>query len=131
MVKKLMASALLSIGLVGLMSGCAVKTGNTQLEKYQKKDISQLLIKGKTTEEQVRKYFGDPASADFMPDGRKKWKYVYLEKREKAINYVPVANWFVRGTNDEARTLVVVFKNGVVDDYIFTASKGETKAGTI
>ena len=126
--KKVSLGIVVSLMLVGF-NGCAVKSGNVKLENLQRNDISQVIKKGSTTENGVRSIFGEPQSVDFMADGRKKWIYTFIAKREKAINYVPVANWFTRGTNDELKSLVVVFRKGKVDDYIFSTSKGETNVG--
>lgn len=127
-----------SLGLVTILLGglviinaCSSKSGNTKLEYMAKKDISKMIVKGKTTESGVRSMFGEPQETDFMTDGRKKWKYIFMHKEEKGINYVPVANWFVGGTNDTAKTLLVLFKNGTVDDYMFSTSVGETMTGAI
>lgn len=64
-----------------------------------------------------------------MADSRKKWKYSFIQKSEKGVNYVPVVNWFTRGTNDEIKSLIVIFKNDLVDDYMFTNFKGKTNSG--
>lgn len=130
-VKYLGMSALIGIGLSLGLNGCAVKTGNAKLENVETKDMSTMITRGATTEAGIRSMFGEPQDMDFMQDGRKKWKYTFVHKQEKGINYVPVANWFVNGTNDKTKTLLVMFKNGVVDDYIFSTATGETMAGAI
>ena len=114
--------------LIGF-SGCAVKSGNAKLENLNRQDVAKVITKGSTTENGVRELFGEPQSTDFMADGRKKWKYSFIKKSEKGVNYVPVVNWFTRGTNDEIKSLVVIFKNDLVDDYMFSNSKGETNSG--
>ncbi len=127
---RLMIASMLVAGV--LFSGCAVKTGNSKLEKMERTDISRMLIKGKTTQDDVVRLFGEPQSTDFMQDGRKKWVYSFLASKEKGINYVPVVSMFVRGTDDETKSLVVLFnKDNTVSDYIFSKSKGETKAGLL
>ena len=117
------------VAITLLQTGCAVKSGNEKLENMERNDISTLIKKGETTESGVASIFGEPQGTDFMQDGRKKWKYSFIAKREKGVNYVPVVNWFTKGTNDEIKSLLVLFKDGVVDDYIFSKSEGETTAG--
>lgn len=119
----------LALGILVGFSGCAVKSGNVTLENLERQDIKQVIVKGSTTENGVRELFGEPQSTDFMADGRKKWKYSFMEKSEKGINYVPLVNWFTRGTNDTIKSLVVIFKNDKVNDYMFSSSKGETNSG--
>ena len=132
--RRLMLKNLLAISTVAVIAtiftGCAVKTGNAKLEHMQRNNLQQTIVKGQTTQDGVKSIFGEPQSTDFLPDGRQKWRYVFVEKSEKGVNYVPVVNWFTRGTNDLTKTLVVLFnKNGKVDDYIFSTSKGETNSG--
>lgn len=129
--KKFLKLTVLAIGMASLFNACAVKSGNEKLEKMERKDISSMITKGKTTKSGVVSMFGEPQETDFMQDGRQKWKYTFLAKREKGINYVPVVNWFTRGTNDETKTLLVLFKGDIVDDFIFSKSLGETKAGAL
>jgi len=119
----------LAVGMLVIISGCAVKSGNTRLENLNRQDLTKVIEKGSTTENGIRELFGEPQSIDFMADGRKKWKYSFIKKSEKGVNYVPVVNWFTRGTNDEIKSLVVIFKNDLVDDYMFSSSKGETNSG--
>jgi hypothetical protein len=126
--KRLILSSI-AFGMLVSFSGCAVKSGNVKLENLKREDVSKVIVKGSTTENGVRELFGEPQSTDFMADGRKKWKYSFMKKSEKGVNYVPVVNWFTRGTNDEIKSLVVIFKNDVVDDYMFSSSKGETNSG--
>jgi len=120
---------ILALGMLSVFNGCAVKSGNVKLENLKREDIAKVITKGSTTENGIRELFGEPQGTDFMADGRKKWKYSFIAKREKAVNYVPIANWFTNGTNDEIKSLVVIFKDNVVDDYMFSSSKGETNRG--
>jgi len=128
-VKTTIVTLSLISGMAVFYSGCAVKSGNEKLENVENKDVSKMLVKGSTTKQGLVDLFGQPQATDFMQDGRQKWQYTFVAKREKGINYVPVVNWFTRGTNDEIKSLVVLLKNDIVDDYIFTKSEGETKAG--
>ena len=66
-----------------------------------------------------------------MDSGLEKWQYDHSRKVEKGINYVPVVNWFVRGTNDTKKTLVVLFDGEVVKNHTFSSSEGETMGGLV
>jgi len=113
-----------------LISGCAGKTGNEQLGKMEKSEINQKIEKGKTTKQDIKDMLGDPDKTDFDNNGHEKWTYVHVRKDLKLVNYVPVANWFVGGTNDTTKSVVVLFHDdGVVKNYIVSDAKGETKAG--
>ena len=49
----------------------------------------------------IKELLGEPQKVDFLANGLEKWEYSHLRKAAKAVNYVPVANWFVGGTNDK------------------------------
>lgn len=113
-----------------MFSGCAGKTGNEKLAELPKEQIGQQIVNGKTTKDEVKSFLGDPESIDFDPNGLEKWTYKHTRKQEKAINYVPVANWFVGGTNDTTKSLVILFdEKGVVKNHAVSEAKGETKVG--
>lgn len=124
------------IGLITLLSafvvftGCAVKTGNETLGEIEKTELDTKIIKGKTTKADIKIMLGDPDKTDFDNNSLEKWTYSHTRKDAKAVNYVPVANWFVAGTNDTIKSLVIVFEdNGIVKNFITSDAKGETKGG--
>lgn len=113
------------------LAGCtAVKTGNEKLGELKKSEISEIIIKGKTTKADIQAVFGDPDKTDFDNNSLEKWTYNHIRKQAKGINYVPVVNWFVSGTNDTTRSLVIVFnEDNTVKNYINSDAAGETKGG--
>jgi outer membrane protein assembly factor BamE (lipoprotein component of BamABCDE complex) len=114
------------------MTGCAVKAGNETLGKMDKSQIEHSIVKGKSTKSDVKSLFGDPDKTDFDNNGNEKWTYTHVRKDAKAVNYIPVANWFVAGTNDTTKSLIVLFSdNGVVKNFINSDAKGETKGGLL
>lgn len=121
---------MLAITAAILTTGCAVKTGNETLGKMEKTQIDQQIVKGKSTKSDVKAMLGDPDKTDFDNNSNEKWTYVHTRKSAKGVNYVPVVNWFVAGTNDTTKTLIVLFDDsGVVKNYISSSADGETKAG--
>jgi len=129
--KKLVFTSLVAFSAI-MISGCAVKAGNEALGKMEKSQIETQLIKGKSTKADVKAMLGDPDKTDFDNNSLEKWTYIHVRKDLKAVNYIPVANWFVQGTNDTTKTLVVLFDdNGVVKNYINSDAKGETKGGLL
>ncbi|GAB1464826.1 hypothetical protein MASR2M54_03260 [Aliarcobacter cryaerophilus] len=54
-----------------------------------------------------------------------------LKKCSKGVNYVPVVNWFVKGTDDTKKTLIVLFDGNVVKTHSFSSSEGETMGGLV
>lgn len=114
-----------------LITGCAVKTGNEKLQDVTKESVISMITNGKTTKNEVRTSLGEPTIVDFMDSGLEKWQYDHTRRVEKGINYVPVVNWFVRGTNDTKKTLVVLFDGNVVKNHTFSSSEGETMGGLV
>jgi outer membrane protein assembly factor BamE (lipoprotein component of BamABCDE complex) len=113
------------------LSGCA-STGNTQLSKVNTDNLSNILVKGETTLVAVKQRFGDPSDVDFDSKGNKKWTYAHTKMTSKAINFVPIVNYFKNGTDNVTKKLVIIFdQNDTVVDYMATQSKGETKLGIL
>ena len=122
-------SIVMILGISTFLSGCAGDSGNVKLAKTSNETIDATFVKGKTTQEEVKKVFGEPSDTDIMTDGRLKWTYCHVKSSTMMRNFVPVVNWFSSGTDDTTRKLVVVFKDGILDDYSSSIAKGETKWG--
>ena len=128
MTKKLKIASLLLCA--SLVTGCAVKSGNDKLEDTTNESISKIIVKDKSTKSNVKELLGEPQKIDFISNGLvEKWEYSHIRKAAKAVNYVPVANWFIGGTNDTTKTLVILFEGDVVKNYTTAVAEGETKAG--
>lgn len=125
----LIASSLV-LGTV-LFTGCAVKTGNDRIENVTQDNILNMIEDGKSTKADVRKAFGEPKNIDFMDNGLEKWEYHHSRSVQKGVNYVPVVNLFVKGTDDTKKTLIVLFDGNVVKTHSFSSSEGETMGGLV
>lgn len=119
----------LTIGMI--LTGCAVKTGNENLGQMTEENISSTIKNGLTTKKQVKANLGEPTKIDFLSNGLEKWEYKHTLRVEKGINYVPVVNWFVRGTNDTKKMLVILFENDVVKTHTFSSANDETMGGLV
>lgn len=125
-------TGLILIVSLNLLSGCGQTTGNAQLAKMNNCDISSVIVKGKTTSDEVKCCLGEPTDVDFDNQNRKKWTYSHTKSTATAISYVPYVNLLKSGTNDLSKKLVIVFdKNDRVADYITTESKGQTNLGIV
>ena len=110
--------------------GCGAKSGHTFLEKMSDSDIDQKLILNKTTREEVKAHFGDASNVDLRDNGAEVWTYEFKRSRAKGVNFITVVSSFYAGTNDNIRRLKIIFnKSGLVENYAFSNSKGETKVG--
>jgi outer membrane protein assembly factor BamE (lipoprotein component of BamABCDE complex) len=111
MLKKHIMISTLTLILVGF-SGCSVKTGNTNLENMSQSHIQKVIIKGKTTQNEIRGRFGEPSSTSILPTGEQSWMYMFAKAR----------SGFFSGTS-RGRTLIIMFdKNGIVKNYTFSSS---------
>ena len=114
-----------------LFTGCAVKTGNDKIENVTQDNILSMIEDGKSTKADVRKAFGEPRNIGFMDNGLEKWEYHHSRSVQKGVNYVPVVNFFVKGTDDTKKTLIVLFDGNVVKTHSFSSSEGETMGGLV
>ena len=129
--KKVIIGCLSVVCFGFLISGCAVKTGNDKLQDVTQQSVTDMIKNGVTTKTEVKNKLGEPTNIDFTDAGLEKWEYNHTRKVEKGINYVPVVNWFVRGTNDTKKILVVLFEGDVVKNHSFSSSEGETMGGLV
>ena len=128
--KKFLSGALASILILSL-SGCAVKTGNDKLQEVTNENIDGVIKNGVSTKTEIKSKLGGPGKIDFLNNGLEKWEYDHALKVEKGINYVPVVNWFVKGTNDTKKSLVIFFDGDIVKTHTFSMENGETMGGLV
>ena len=64
--------------LSALLSGCA-SVGNESIADATPESVSAQLIKGRTTQENVRGLYGDPAKTSFTDSGNETWNTISLE----------------------------------------------------
>lgn len=112
-----------------IFSGCSSKNDNKVLEDSDKQEISQILIRGETTQGQVKAKFGEPnVSKD--DKGRTVWEYADDTTSMNPLNIVPITRNLI-GTTGTKKRLYITFVNKVVYDYVFTDKKGLTKRGLL
>lgn len=117
---------------LAMLSACGAKSGHSFLEKMTHEQAASYLVKGQTTREQVRSYFGDPEDIDYFPGGNEIWVYKFKRSVEKGSNYIPIVGAFTAGTNDTTKKLKIIFDNhGKVANYSMSQAKGETKIGLV
>ncbi len=73
-------------GSVATLSGCTTMVGNHHLAKTSRAGLSQELVRGKTTESQVRALMGDPTKTTFASHGGTLWTYSLMTARASAKN---------------------------------------------
>lgn len=119
------------LGVSFFLTGCAADSGNTKLANTSNEQIKSAFVKGQTTQEEVKKVFGEPNDIDIMSNGQIKWVYTYIAHSAMVKSFIPVVNLFSSGTDDTTKKLVLIFKDGILVDFASSTAKGETKTGAL
>jgi hypothetical protein len=74
---------------------------------------------------------GDPSDVDYYEASKEeKWIYLHLNKSNLFRNYVPVVNFFSRGTTDTQRKIVLIFNSeGILVNSMVSESVAVSKNG--
>ena len=65
------------------LAGCA-SSGNESIADASLQTVSEQLVKGKTTQAQVRQLYGDPMKSSFTDSGNESWEYEILQNALEA-----------------------------------------------
>ena len=111
-------------------AGCAASMGNSSIKNESNQSLSQKLIKGKTTESQVARMFGQPESKSFAGNGDPIWSYSRNTVHNGVLSYVPIVGLFANAQTDTNKVLAILFnKKGIVKNWEFTNSTNHLNAG--
>src|ERR1700754_3801392 len=100
-----------------LLGGCA-SVGNESIADATPESVSGQLVKGRTTQEQVREAYGDPARTTFTDSGNEVWEYDFSRMHAKPTNFIPYVNLIQSGAEGDKKSLVIFFdKSKVVQQY--------------
>jgi len=114
-----------------LLGGCA-SVGNESIADATPDSVSGQLIKGKTTQENVRAIFGDPATTSFTDSGNEIWQYDFSRMHSKPTNFIPYVNLIHSGAEGDKKSLVVFFdRSKIVRQYTISSSKVDISRGLI
>lgn len=114
-----------------LLAGC-VSVGNESIADSSADTVSKQLIKGKTTQAEVRKIFGDPIKSSFTSNGNESWEYEFSRMQSKVTNFIPYVNLVHSGAEGDKKSLVIFFDRGkVVQDYTMSTSRIDVNQGLI
>jgi outer membrane protein assembly factor BamE (lipoprotein component of BamABCDE complex) len=114
-----------------LLSACA-SSGNDSIADATGESVAASLQKGKTTQAEVRKLYGDPIKTSFKSNGFESWEYEFTRMQSRPTNFIPYVNLVHSGADGEKKSLVIFFdKRKVVEDYTMSASKVEVSHGLI
>ena len=114
-----------------LLGGCA-SSGNQSIADATHESVSAELIKGKSTQENVRALYGDPSTTSFTDSGNEIWEYDFSRMHSKPTNFIPYVNLIHSGAEGDKKSLVVFFdRSKVVRQYTISSSKVDISRGLI
>ncbi len=88
--------------------------------------------RGVTTESQVKKTFGAPASTKYLSNGDTVWTYSYAHMRSDASDFIPIVNMFSQGMHGYKKQLVIEFgKDHKVKSFSMNKSHVATTTGIL
>lgn len=117
--------------VIHLAAGCA-SSGNPSIANATRETVSANLVKGSSTQADVRRVYGDPVTTSFTENGKEMWTYEFSRLQSKPTNFIPYVNIIHRGAEGDKKSLVVMFdKSKVVQDYTISSSKVDISEGLI
>jgi hypothetical protein len=129
-----MKNVFVLIPLLCFISGCSFQgesAGNQELAASSKADLYQIINDNITTRSDAKKCLGDPSDIDYNEISKQeKWTYLHMDKSNLKRNYIPILNFFTRGTKDIQKKIILIFdSNGTLAKSLVTESVGEHKNG--
>ena len=118
--------------LVGLAAAGCTTVGNESIADVTHESVSAQLVKGKTTQDEVRKYYGDPIKTSFTDSGNESWEYEFTRLQSKPTNFIPYVNLVHSGAEGDKKSIVILFnKQKVVQQYTVSNSKVDISQGLL
>jgi outer membrane protein assembly factor BamE (lipoprotein component of BamABCDE complex) len=119
------------VALSCALVACA-SSGNDSIADLTGESVATTIKKGKTTQADVRKLYGDPLKTSFKSNGFESWEYEFTRMQSRPTNFIPYVNLVHSGADGEKKSLVIFFDKGkVVQDYTMSSSKVEVSHGLI
>jgi outer membrane protein assembly factor BamE (lipoprotein component of BamABCDE complex) len=113
------------------LAGCA-SSGNSSIAEATGASVAAQLIKGRTTQADVRKLYGDPLKTSFSSNGFESWEYEFTKLQSRPTNFIPYVNLVHSGADGDKKSLVIFFdKSKVMQDFTMSTSKVEMSQGLI
>jgi hypothetical protein len=127
----LTGARVLAMLVLAAVGGCA-SSGNESIADATGASVAGQLVKGKTTQADVRRLYGDPLKTSFTSSGSESWEYEFIRMQSKPTNFIPYVNLVHSGAEGDKKSLVILFdKSKVVQDYTMSTSRVNTSTGLI
>lgn len=128
---KAWTSLFLSTGAAVVLAGCA-SSGNTSIADATGSTVAAQVVKGKSTQDDIRRMYGDPLKTSFTSNGNESWEYEFARLQSKPTNFIPYVNLVHSGHEGHKKSLVFFFdKSKVVQDYTMSTSNVDVSTGLI
>lgn len=114
--------------------GCSMQggsVGNPELAQSTKAELYQIINDNITTKSDARRNLGDPSDIDYDGVSKiEKWTYLHIDKRNLKRNYIPLLNFFTKGTEEHQKKVILIFdRSGMLLKSLVTESLSEHKNG--
>ncbi len=123
--KKLIAAVFIILPLAGCMT-----QGNKQLKNENLQTISQKIVKGKTTQQNILTQFGEPKEKA-INDGQEIWTYDVVFGENQISNYIPGLALLTNSSTTKVNRFEIFFKGNVVDKYNFSQMQDKISRGLL
>lgn len=124
--------SLMLVGVIVLattLAGCS-SVGNGRIAHQTTQSVSQNLVRGQTTQAQVRTLYGDPMKISFTSRGNQIWEYEYTRMHATASDFIPFENLFRADAKGKKDSLVIFFnKQNIVENYAYSSSAVKVHQG--
>jgi curli biogenesis system outer membrane secretion channel CsgG len=118
--------------LTSLMLAACASAGNQSIAEATNESVASQLTKGRTTQADVRRAFGDPIKTSFTSNGNESWEYEFSRMQSKVTNFIPYVNLVHSGAEGDKKSLVIFFDRAkVVQDYTMSTSQINVSTGLI
>jgi hypothetical protein len=125
-------SILLILVLLSCSLAACMSSGNESIADATGATVAGQLIKGKTTQADVRRLYGDPIKTSFSANGFETWEYQFTRLQSKPTNFIPYINLVHSGAEGDKKALVIFFdKQKVLQDYTMSTSRIDMSQGII
>jgi hypothetical protein len=94
-------------GLSAALLGDCASVGNESIAYATPESVSGQLVKGRTTQNQVRGAYGDPAKTTFTDSGNEIWEYDFSRMHSKPTNFIPYVSLIHSGAEGDKKSLVI------------------------
>jgi hypothetical protein len=122
----------LSVLVIASGTGACMSSGNDSIADATAATVAGQLLKGRTTQADVRRIYGDPIKTSFSANGFETWEYEFTRLQSKPTNFIPYVNLVHSGAEGDKKSLVIFFdKQKVLQDYTMSTSRIDMSRGII